>query len=146
VELDAAQLSQAGAVHQWPKLKVAQLLEAVPRRLALVLHEGEVPCLGHPTQVIDRQPRVIRRRGLLTAEELLSMVVPVQRIVEAIVRRELQLVEAWNGLAGTLRPRRRPGGCCSGACGGAHVRWEEGPVDAPIEDAGRSRSPMRSGG
>jgi hypothetical protein len=64
VELDAAQLSQAGAVHRWAKLKVAQLLEALPRRLALLLHEGEVPCLGYPTQVLSRQPRVIRQRGL----------------------------------------------------------------------------------
>jgi tRNA A37 threonylcarbamoyladenosine synthetase subunit TsaC/SUA5/YrdC len=80
VELYAAQLSQAGAAHRWPKQKVAQLLEAIPRRLALVLHEGEVPCLGRPTQVVGCQPRVIRRRGLLTAEELLAMVEPIQRI------------------------------------------------------------------
>jgi hypothetical protein len=41
---------------------------------------------------------------LLTAEELLTMVEPVQRIVEAVVRRELQLVEARNCLTSTLRP------------------------------------------
>jgi hypothetical protein len=76
----------------------------LPRRLALVLHEGEVPCLGRPTQVVGRRPRVVRRRCLLTAEELLAMVEPVQRIVEAIVRRELQLVEARNYLTSTLRP------------------------------------------
>jgi hypothetical protein len=39
---------------------------------------------------------------LLTTEELLAMVEPVQRIVEAVIRRELQLVEVRNGLAGTL--------------------------------------------
>jgi hypothetical protein len=104
VELDTTELSQAGAAHRRPKLKVAQLLEALPRRLALVLHEGEVSRLGRPTQVVGRQPRVIRQRGLLTAEELLAMVEPVQRIVKAIVCRELQLVEARNSLTGTLRP------------------------------------------
>jgi hypothetical protein len=111
VELDTAELSQAGAAHRRPKLKVAQLLEALPRRLALVLHEGEVPCLGRPTQVVGCQPRVIRRRGLLTAEELLAMVEPVQWIVEAVLCRELHLVEAWNSLTGILRPQRRFGGC-----------------------------------
>jgi hypothetical protein len=82
VELDASQLSQSGAAHRWPKLEVAQLFETCPRRSALVLHESEVPCLGRPTQVVGRQPRVVRRRGLLTAEELLAMVEPVQRIAE----------------------------------------------------------------
>jgi hypothetical protein len=124
VELDAAQLRQAGAAHRCPKLKVAQLLEAIPRGLALILHEGEVPRLGRPTQVVGRQPRVICRRGLLTAEKLLAMVEPVQRIVEAVVCRELKFEEARNGLTGTLRPRRQPEGCCSGACGGAHVGRE----------------------
>jgi hypothetical protein len=49
VELDAAQLGQVGAAHWWPKLKVAQLFEMLPQRLALILHEGEVPRLGRPT-------------------------------------------------------------------------------------------------
>jgi hypothetical protein len=110
VELDASQLSQAGAAHWRPKLEVAQLFETLPRRLALVLHEGEVPRLGRPMQVVGRQPRVVRRRCLLPAEELLAMVEPVQRIVEAVICRELQLVEARNSLSGTLRPQRRPGG------------------------------------
>jgi hypothetical protein len=83
--------------------------------------------------------------GLLTAEELLVMVEPVQWIVEAVIHRELQLVEAQNGLTGTLRPQRRPGGCCSGACGGAHVGREEDLVDAPVEETGHPRSHTRSG-
>jgi hypothetical protein len=107
VELDAAELSQARAAHRGAKLKVAHLLEALPRRLALVLHEGEVPRLGCPAKVVGRQPRVIRRRGLLSAEELLTMVQPIQRIVEAVVRRELQLVEAQNA---RLAPSDRGGG------------------------------------
>jgi hypothetical protein len=94
-----------------PKLDVAHLFETLARRLALVLHEGEVPRLGRPTKVVGRQPHVVRRRGLLTAEELLAMVEPVQRIVEVIVCRELQLVEARDSLTGTLRLQRRPGGC-----------------------------------
>jgi hypothetical protein len=77
VDLDTTELSKAGAAYRWPKPKVAQLLEALPWRLALILHEGEVPCLGRPTQVVGRQPRVVYRRGLLTAEELLVMVEPV---------------------------------------------------------------------
>jgi hypothetical protein len=68
VKLDMSQLSQAGAAHRWPKLEVEQLFETLPRRLALVPHEGEVPRLGCPTQVIGRLPRIVRRRGLLTAE------------------------------------------------------------------------------
>jgi hypothetical protein len=93
VELDAAELSHAGAVHQWAKLKVAQLLEVLPCRLDLVLHEGEVPRLGCPAKVFGCQPRVILQRALLCAKELLAMVEPVQRIIEAIIRREHQLVE-----------------------------------------------------
>jgi hypothetical protein len=142
VELDAAELSQAGAAHRWAKLKVAQLLEALPRRLALVLHEGEVPRLSCPTKVIGRQPCVIRQRGLLSTEELLAMVEPVQPIIEAVVRRELQLVEARNGLTGTVRPRKRleqrpwwrPCRAGTGSCQRPHI------------DVGRPGSPVRSGG
>jgi hypothetical protein len=74
------------------------------------------------------------------------MVELVLRIVEAVVRRELQFIEAWNSLPGTLRPQRRPGGCCSSACGGAHVGRKEGPVETLVEDAGHPGSPLRSSG
>jgi hypothetical protein len=62
---------------------VAQFLEARPCRPPLVPHEGEVPSLGCPAKMIGRQPRVIRRRGLLSSEELLAMVELVLWIVEA---------------------------------------------------------------
>jgi hypothetical protein len=45
---------------------------------------------------------------LLSTEELLAMVEPVDWVVEAVVCRELQLVQVLNGLAATYAHERGP--------------------------------------
>ena len=82
-----------------PKLQMAQLLEALPRRAPLVLLEGEVPRLGGPTEMICRQPRIVRDRRVLAVEKLGTVIEPVERVFGAVVRRERQLVETQGGLA-----------------------------------------------
>jgi hypothetical protein len=115
VELDAAKLSQAGAAHQRPKLKVAQLLEALPRRTTLILLQGEVPGLGGSPEVVGRQPSVVIGRCALVAEKLLTMIELVQRVVEANERRELELVEMRGRLIHTVEQQNWHRHCLGGA-------------------------------
>jgi hypothetical protein len=93
-ELDATQLRQAGATHQWPELEMAQLLEILPHQAPLILLEGEIPRLGGFQKVVRRQLGVVHSRCALVVEKLLTMIKPVQQVFETVVRRELQLVEA----------------------------------------------------
>jgi hypothetical protein len=107
VELDAVELSQAGAVHRRAKLNVAQLLEALPRRAILILPQGEVPGLGGSPEVVGHQPSVVVDRCVLAAEKLLTMIEPDQRVVEAIERRELELVETRGRLTRAVERQNR---------------------------------------
>jgi hypothetical protein len=88
-ELEASEIHQTRAANGWPELEMAELLEARLGRHPLILLDGEVPCLGRTCQVVRRQPRPVRGEGTLTAEELLTLVDPVQGVDRAVVRREL---------------------------------------------------------
>jgi hypothetical protein len=132
-EREASQLRQTRTANGWPELEMAELLEARPGRHPLVLLDGEVPCLGRTCQVIRRQPRPVRGEGTLTAEELLTLVDPVQGVDRAVVRRELQLVEARDGLALVEFQRRLPVGRLRDVGGGGGDRRDDGPIDPTVK-------------
>jgi hypothetical protein len=107
VLLDRRGERQAGELHKErplcrrPELHLAHGAEALPGRHPLVVLQGVVPCLSSPAEVIGHQPRAIRGQGALTAEKLLTLIEPVQRIDGAIERRKVQLVEAGRGVRAT---------------------------------------------
>ena len=83
-------------------------MEAIPRwHAALVLLEGVVPCLGGPAEMVGSQPSALRRGCALPAEELVTLVEPVKRVVGAVVCGEVDLGEpgrllVWRTLAHCL--------------------------------------------
>jgi len=70
-------------------LQIAQLFETIPRRHALVLLEGVVPCLGRTGEMVRREPSAVRGQGTLPAEELVTMIELIEGILGAIVGGEL---------------------------------------------------------
>ena len=68
---------------------MAQLLEAFPRKHALILFQGIVPSLGGAREVVQGEPH-----GVLDMEELLAPVELIERVLLAIIGGELKLVEA----------------------------------------------------
>ena len=122
-ERQTCQLGQASALYSRPKAEGAEFPEALPVRHALVLFQGVVPCLCSALHVIGREPGALRSHRLLSSEELLTLVQPIERVNGAIIRGELEFVELGSSLGaedcGLIR-------CCG--CPG------EGGVDPPGED------------
>jgi hypothetical protein len=59
-----------------------------------VLLQGVVPCLSYTPMMIGHMPRAICGRRPLAMEELLTVIEPVQGVLDAVCG-ELQLEELW---------------------------------------------------
>jgi hypothetical protein len=95
----------------------------------------------------DASHVLLDARVPLPAEKLLALIEPVQRVNRAVVRRELQLVEARGGLARRHLECRPSSGRLRALPGGGEGRREKGPVYPAVQDAQGSSGPAgRHGG
>jgi len=65
-------------LHSGNKRQLAQLLEALPWRHALVLLDGIVLGLGHPPEMVGGELDTVGGKRTLTLEELVTLVEPIQ--------------------------------------------------------------------
>ena len=83
-ERQSDQVRQVIRADRWSKSLVTETLELIPRRLASVALQGDVPLLSRAAQVVGSEPDTICVRGLLGAEELLALVEPPERVYLAV--------------------------------------------------------------
>ena len=69
-----SEFRQMSALRWVPEAKLAQLMESLPYRHALILFKNIVPCLRHATKVVEGQPHAIGGEGALPPKKLLTLV------------------------------------------------------------------------
>lgn len=120
-ELQVCQLAEWIASEGRTEALVAESLEAISRRCALIPFQHVVPVLGDADHVVRGKPHLVSLEGALAAEELIAAIEPAQWVLFAVKSREFKLMEARNGSAVRQLEIRRGGG--SGWNGSGRRDW-----------------------